>query len=256
MATTFTWKVHQLEIQLGVPHSIIVHWSCDGVLNGVRGKSYGTFSVPDVEGAPAADSLTEETTLAFCWANGLDKNATETIVQSEIDYQRNVSLGLTWDTSLTHDQYRQRAYAKVDAFHADFMNKLTGSATIEERDTWVVKSEAAKYVASVSDETLVSDVALVVANDPAANDDLESLINDVGVEVADLRSLSLTILAKSRAYKKLIGIASRVRREARSAIDVATAPEVPIENVGAALDQVEEALLLQIQSAVTAWQGT
>lgn len=156
---------------------------------------------------------------------------------------------------LTHEEYRTNGLRKVDNAHADFMRTLTGDATIEERDTWVTKAAAAAYVTSLSDTDLTAAVTLVTSDDPAANPDLETLVHDVGTDAADLRALAVTILTKSRAYKRLVGIASRIRREAKDAVTAATAPDVDINGVGAALDVIEATMMSEVQTAIASWQG-
>lgn len=156
---------------------------------------------------------------------------------------------------LTHEEYRANGLRKVDNAHADFMRTLTGDATIEERDTWVTKAAAAAYVVSLSDADLTAAVTLVTSDDPTANPDLETLVHDVGTDVTDLRALAVTILTKSRAYKRLVGIASRIRREAKDAVTAATASDVDINGVGAALDAIEATMMSEVQTAIASWQG-
>lgn len=253
--TTFTWMVHQLETQMGEPSQTIVHWECGGELNGMSGRDYGTCILPSGEDVPPLSELTEALTLELCWGDGLDKDAREAVVQSQIDQQINTSLGLTWDTSLTHEDYQQRAFAKIDAVHADFMKRLTGGATVEERDTWVTKDAAATFVAAASDDDLLAAVALVASSDPTANPDLEALVFDVGEGAAELRALAGVILTKSRAYKRLIGIASGIRREAKAAVTAATAPEMDLDGVGEALSAIEETMMAGAQAVIAKWQS-
>lgn len=156
---------------------------------------------------------------------------------------------------LTHEQYRTNGLRKIDDVHAEFMRTLTGDATIEERDTWVTKAAAAAYVTSLSDTDLTAAVTLVTSDDLTANPDLETLVHDVGTDVTDLRDLAVTILTKSRAYKRLVGIASRIRREAKDAVTAATEPDVDINGVGAALDVIEATMLSEVQTAIASWQG-
>ena len=90
--TTFTWNVTQLDCkpQEGEYTDVVVtaHWNCTGVQDAYTGYVYGTCSFPAPEGSftPYAD-LTLEQTLEWCWANGVDKSATETSVQTSIDNQ-------------------------------------------------------------------------------------------------------------------------------------------------------------------------
>lgn len=150
---------------------------------------------------------------------------------------------------------RDRATLKADRIHAQFMQKLTGGATTEERDTWPVKVSASEFLMTASDEIAQAAIALITSGDPTAMDNLETLVQDVGPDLTDLRELAVVILTKSRAYKRLIGVASRLRREARAAIAQATHESQPIESVGDALDMIENDMMAQADVAIAEWQG-
>lgn len=153
---------------------------------------------------------------------------------------------------LTHAEYLANGLAKVDAMHADFMRALTGNATVEERDTWTAKVAAAKLIDAMTDAEVEAEAAKIVAGDETSIDDLETLVGDVGLGVAELRALADVVLTKSRAYKRLVGVASRIRREAKAAVTAATDAAQPIEGVGAALDQIETNITAQIQAEIAA----
>jgi hypothetical protein len=102
--TTFNWIVAALDCAPSEDgHSNVVktvHWRCEGSDGTAGGSTYGTCSLPAPEGAFGAyDSLTPETVLGWIWANGVDKDATEAIVQSQIDIAKNppiVQPALPW----------------------------------------------------------------------------------------------------------------------------------------------------------------
>ena len=155
----------------------------------------------------------------------------------------------------THAEYRTNALAKIDGVHAKFMWMLTGNATTEERDTWPAKVAASQFLMTATDEAAEAAIALITSDDPAAIDDLETLVQDVGPDLTTLRTLAVTILTKSRSFKRLIGLASRLRREAKEAITGITDDAQPIEGVGAALDAIEQSLTAEIDAAIAEWQG-
>jgi hypothetical protein len=66
---------------------LALHGSVDG---SYTGTAYATCSFPAPEGTftPYAD-LTQDQVLGWCWANGVDKTATEAAVQTQIDNQIN-----------------------------------------------------------------------------------------------------------------------------------------------------------------------
>lgn len=105
--TTFIWNISQLN---SAPEEgsytdvvLVAHWSCSGYDNSnYKGYVYGSCSFPSPESGgtfiPYAD-LTQDDVLSWCWANGVNKDATETAVQQQIDYQINppvVTLPLPW----------------------------------------------------------------------------------------------------------------------------------------------------------------
>lgn len=90
---TITWNISALDCkaQEGNLTDVVItaHWQCTGVQGNYTASVYSTcsFSQPK-DGAfiPYAD-LTQEQVLAWCWASGVDKNATEAAVQKKIDNQ-------------------------------------------------------------------------------------------------------------------------------------------------------------------------
>ena len=95
MSTTITWNISQLDClpqsAEGADYVVTAHWRCNGVDGAYNGTSYGTCSFTVVQGetfTPYAD-LTQDQVLGWCWANGVDKAATEASVQQQIDNQIN-----------------------------------------------------------------------------------------------------------------------------------------------------------------------
>lgn len=102
--TTFNWIISALDCAPSEDgHNNVVktvHWRCHGEDGGATGSTYATCGLPAPEGAFVAyDSLTPETVLGWIWANGVDKDATEAAVQSQIDTAKNppiVQPALPW----------------------------------------------------------------------------------------------------------------------------------------------------------------
>ena len=65
---------------------ITAHWSCTGTQDDKTASVYATcsFSQPGDPFIPYAD-LTQDQVLGWCWANGVDKDATEAAVQTQLD---------------------------------------------------------------------------------------------------------------------------------------------------------------------------
>ena len=108
MTATITWSVTamdaypQAEGQTNVVFT--VHWTCAGVQDTYQASVYSTCSVPAPSGSnftPFA-ALTQDQVLGWVWANGVDKQVTETAVQQQINNQINppvVTPKLPWITA-------------------------------------------------------------------------------------------------------------------------------------------------------------
>ena len=98
MSATITWVIEWMQTTpttANPPETVITAgWRCNGVetANSVEyaATNYGSCSFPAPEGTftPYAD-LTQDQVLGWCWANGVDKDATEASVQSQINNQIN-----------------------------------------------------------------------------------------------------------------------------------------------------------------------
>lgn len=93
MATTFNWVITTLDCipqtPEGADYVVTAHWTCNGTDGTYNGSVYSTCSFPVVQGedfVPYAD-LTQDTVLNWCWASGVDKDATEAAVEQQIQNQ-------------------------------------------------------------------------------------------------------------------------------------------------------------------------
>ena len=110
MSATITWVIEWMQTTPTTatpPETVITAgWRCNGAetVNATDYNStvYGTASFPAPEGTftPYAD-LTQAEVLGWCYANGVDKDATEASIQSSIDGQINPTViqpPLPWAT--------------------------------------------------------------------------------------------------------------------------------------------------------------
>lgn len=69
---------------------ITAGWRCTDTQDGFTGAVYATcsFTEPGDPFIPYAD-LTQDDVLGWCWANGVDKDATEAAVVAQIEAQKN-----------------------------------------------------------------------------------------------------------------------------------------------------------------------
>lgn len=107
--STITWVIEWMQASSAEinGHSEVVltaGWRCNGAQDTYTATNYGSASFPQpAEGGaftPYA-SLTQQQVLGWCWNNGVDKDATEAGVQSQIDSQINppiVQPPLPWAT--------------------------------------------------------------------------------------------------------------------------------------------------------------
>lgn len=105
------------------------------------------------------------------------------------------------------DQGKLLALATIDQFHADTVQKLVGSPTQVEKDTWSLKLEAAS---AITNKTPVS----------AAG---QAFLAGAGIATdAAKAAWAASVLAKSAAYAQVVGLAERLRDMARTAVKAAT----------------------------------
>ena len=92
MATEFKWSVPTLERKLDDGFVFTAHWRAVASDGDYSASSYGTarFSQdPEAEGFVPYESLTEADVLAWVWANGVDRDATEAALPARIDADKN-----------------------------------------------------------------------------------------------------------------------------------------------------------------------
>lgn len=96
--TTITWKIDTLDRRTSDGFVTTAHWRVDAVDGGCSASVYGACGWGD--GVPAVPyaALTEQQVLGWCWANGVDKDATEAALAAQIAALKNPSsaAGTPW----------------------------------------------------------------------------------------------------------------------------------------------------------------
>jgi hypothetical protein len=100
---TITWTITAMDCSTTEqnPDTVIVcHWTCSGTDGTYNASIYSTCSVPSPTGSftPYSD-LTQSQVLDWCYANGVDKTATEAAVEAQLQAQINppvVTPALPW----------------------------------------------------------------------------------------------------------------------------------------------------------------
>lgn len=89
-----TWVIEWMQTTptTATPPEFVIEcgWRCNGEDGGFAGTVYGScsFAEPGDPFTPYAD-LTQNQVLGWCWANGVDKDATEANVAGQIEAQKN-----------------------------------------------------------------------------------------------------------------------------------------------------------------------
>jgi hypothetical protein len=124
---------------------------------------------------------------------------------------------------------KQQALTTIASHHAQALNELTGNATLEERDTWPVKAEA----------------ALAWSRGSASEAQINLLTGEAKAMGEEIDDLVAKISARSDAYHALVGMAAGLKRKSEKQVQDCQS-----------LIQVETALASateDVQAAIAAW---
>ena len=96
-----TWTIATLEHNVADGGVTVAHWRATDVDGEHSASSYGTCGFSPDPSDPsfvAYDSLTEAEVLQWCWANGVDKDATEAALAAKIEADKNPvsAAGVPW----------------------------------------------------------------------------------------------------------------------------------------------------------------
>ena len=98
---TTTWSISQMDRNADNGGVTVAHWNVTAVDGDYSASAYGTVGFTPDASAPGFvpyANLTEAEVLAWVWASGVDKDATEASLAQQIEVQKNpVTLnGLPW----------------------------------------------------------------------------------------------------------------------------------------------------------------
>jgi hypothetical protein len=97
MATT-TWTITQTDYLVADGFITTAHWTATAVDGTYTAGSYGSCGFAAATPAIPYASVTEAEVLDWCWANGVDKDATEASLAQQIELQKNpvTAAGVPW----------------------------------------------------------------------------------------------------------------------------------------------------------------
>ena len=101
MTTQYTWTVTQTDYETANGFITTAHWTCNAVDGDYTASIYSTSSW--ASGTPTIPyaSVTMDEVLAWCYASGVDKDATEAALAQQIALQKNpvTATGTPWTTA-------------------------------------------------------------------------------------------------------------------------------------------------------------
>lgn len=83
--TTFNWKVPVTDYLVADGFITTAHWTCTAIDGEYSAHAYSTCSFATATPTIPYANVSEQDVLNWCWENGVDKTATETSLQSQID---------------------------------------------------------------------------------------------------------------------------------------------------------------------------
>ena len=95
---TTTWTITQCDRLTADNFITTAHWTATAVDGDFTASIYSTCSFASAEPAVPYADVTEAEVLAWCWSNGVDKDATEAALAQNIALQKNpvTAAGVPW----------------------------------------------------------------------------------------------------------------------------------------------------------------
>ena len=92
------WKITQTDYLTADGFITTAHWTATAVDGDYTASIYSTCSFAPATPSIPYDSVTEQEVLNWCWANGVDKTATEAALAAQIELLKNpvVAAGVPW----------------------------------------------------------------------------------------------------------------------------------------------------------------
>ena len=96
--TTYLWTIPVTDYLVADGFITTAHWNCNATDGTYSASAYSTCSFALATPAIPYDSVTEQEVLDWCWASGVDKDATEAALAAQIELQKNPvkATGVPW----------------------------------------------------------------------------------------------------------------------------------------------------------------
>lgn len=97
----YTWTIETCEHEVATGGITVAHWRVVAIEGDYTASAYGTCGFTPDPTSPdfkPYDQITEAEVLAWCWGNGVDKDAIEAALVTQIELQKNpvVATGTPW----------------------------------------------------------------------------------------------------------------------------------------------------------------
>jgi hypothetical protein len=98
MTIAYNWVISQTDYDIATGFIFCAHWQCNAVDGDYTASIYSTCSFALATPSIPYASVTEQEVLNWCWANGVDRDATEAALAQNIELQKNpvVATGTPW----------------------------------------------------------------------------------------------------------------------------------------------------------------
>ena len=98
MAIAYNWTITQTDYLVSDGFITTAHWTATVVDGNYTASAYSTCSFATATPSIPYASVTEQDVLDWCWANGVDKDATEASLASQIELLKNpvTATGVPW----------------------------------------------------------------------------------------------------------------------------------------------------------------
>lgn len=156
-------------------------------------------------------------------------------------------------TDLYHEQ--MKTIRAIDRDHQDILLELTGDATVEERDTWQMKVEAAsefsKYFKENPSHT-VNDLMQAIGAEEQAGTfgdirKIKMIVVEASISEIPPEALAQGVLEKSFAFQYISAVAAGMRTKGKKAV-LATTSIDELNQVRVLIEQTRDATIEQVKS--------